>query len=1295
MLPLCQKEKNADDKKTCQGLAQEYINVSVNIATLQTSIRQNLITLQAYKKFPLEMQKRLTISQRYMSEASDTVKWVSSDITSRMNVNARRIESYTDAIILMVGAIKSRQAIIDFSVNRKSKCGQCTVDNYDYYSCALKLLCPKLPILKIPPFRIPNISIDLSKIRLGMDVTLPKVQFAPRSMPLPSLPTIPQPPTLNLNPDISFAARGKDFSINTKNIVPTIPQLPAPPRLPELPSIIPSIDLNLPTLPPAPRVPRLAPAITSTLKVAGTIAKILCIVKGGISLVGEKWVKTRIEQQTQRRRDVQPFDSLSLTRIDPPLRWFDIKVETYVDFEINFEQLYTMLDEITRVINKKTNSALEDYSTAINEASLLTRGFSEDAQSAINSLGITKKEQNALPAEIDSTKYSASYNAENSTGATTIKTQIPSSIPWASKSQQILPTKNSPYTSTTPASTLPTPASQNTKPSSAPIKTMPKIPYNDTDHNTTTPDILRSALSREIAALKASDAWEQYSVRITEIENVLATPSIITPTYESVHQATHALQWVLTKTSRTLEEQKQQINDYDRFLDTTRASALINQETVEGTINAQLFAPSPAVRALLENSEHPMRSYFNLHKKMVDGFAHALETRWATNLNMWQRSYNKLLTYFHATQSKIAAATALLPEPKKRWNQYVSPTYVEKTLQTNTQTINATTNQPREIRKEKPQQSLSSDLFTLTRPARPASDSITPQTDTPVSTTLITPVYAAEILPSQPTRKLWAIWRDEHRIMTNQSTAILASRGSERFTRFYLFDTITKYIDLQKMSDDRGFITKFNSAFAVFSLGVPIVSYNADGQSNKTVSIHRKNTGQPVYLIKLTKRIQSIHERFNAKDSDRTYALAYASGYTLDQALLDLPDEPRKKIAELAPSIISHQIVFDPEQEDIAISLPLWWDYRSYTSIIPASITTTKGIQNIRPIAQRSAIETLGVQRRWDTSPPRARARIIDRKTKGVIAEWNSMTIPRKWSYDLIIQWTDDVIVVGNSIQELSRSQPITANNGEWYRSDIPRTKNLIVAASATDQNNNRGNQNITIVFTDPTIAIERVEQAYDERTIISNLSQLYPDGFVKFYSAADATISSLTGSVDKELRSDFDTRETSTYTTGWVFYDANTISLFAADKSRIARIDKASGRITLTPTWEKRALLILDITDNTPRVAIIDTINKQTIFSLYLKAQKITNSIPRPGVASIADMPPSTIGTFAWWQCVKDTKDICVIYLTSVGDIYIPDIQKSRIWWVYTYNNGVIYTMTIDGVAAVDIRFIPQPLQK
>ena len=98
-----------------------------------------------------------------------------------------------DAIITLIGVIETWQPLIDLSVKWKTRCAKCTVDNYDHYSCRLSMLCVDLPVLPIPPFKIPDIYIDVSQINLGMDILLPKFVFLPEKIQYPALPDLPDP----------------------------------------------------------------------------------------------------------------------------------------------------------------------------------------------------------------------------------------------------------------------------------------------------------------------------------------------------------------------------------------------------------------------------------------------------------------------------------------------------------------------------------------------------------------------------------------------------------------------------------------------------------------------------------------------------------------------------------------------------------------------------------------------------------------------------------------------------------------------------------------------------------------------------------------------------------------------------------------------------------------------------------------------------------------------------------------------------------------------------------------------
>jgi len=273
-LKSLQKQVEACLKITSQE--SKFITFQENTAGLISSVKENINALERYKEFPTQLYERTHLSDRYLTELSSLVSEFTNSTTYRLNTNANRFSSYVDAIVLLVGTIQTWQAIIDFSVNWSEKCSKCSNDNYGSFSCSLSFLCPKLPIFPIPAFKIPNIYMDMSHIDLGMNIILPKINFVPIKIPLPQLPNLPEPPSVEVNRDILY---GLNLNFFENMSLPTIPVIPEPPTLPEPPSFIPSIKIDLPVLPPAPKIPKILPEINGILKVADFIGKIFCIVK--------------------------------------------------------------------------------------------------------------------------------------------------------------------------------------------------------------------------------------------------------------------------------------------------------------------------------------------------------------------------------------------------------------------------------------------------------------------------------------------------------------------------------------------------------------------------------------------------------------------------------------------------------------------------------------------------------------------------------------------------------------------------------------------------------------------------------------------------------------------------------------------------------------------------------------------------------------------------------------------------------------------------------------------------------
>jgi len=246
---------------------EQFIRFSDNSSKLMQSVRENINALEAYKRFPQQLAQRIQSIDRYMLDIANFVDDFLGQITRWLDTNSRLFEQRVDAIILLVGAIETRQAVIDLLVNWKANCSSCSNDNYDYFSCSLSFLCPKLPILPIPPFKIPNIIIDASHLDLGIDIMLPKLTFIPEPIPFPDLPDLPYPPDITIN------------ALSVDLYVPEIPIIPSPPTLPPLPTFIPRVQLELPTLPPAPAIPKISSKIQKVLKIGKVIGKLYCIMK--------------------------------------------------------------------------------------------------------------------------------------------------------------------------------------------------------------------------------------------------------------------------------------------------------------------------------------------------------------------------------------------------------------------------------------------------------------------------------------------------------------------------------------------------------------------------------------------------------------------------------------------------------------------------------------------------------------------------------------------------------------------------------------------------------------------------------------------------------------------------------------------------------------------------------------------------------------------------------------------------------------------------------------------------------
>lgn len=401
---LCLKYKNIASSNQCvelflwgklDGLLNSFFNIQSNTQLLIGTIKQNIETLSLYKTFPTQLYKRIHVGERYMSDIWSLVNGVLGTLSLWMKTNATRYSQYVDAIILLLTTIETYQAIIDISKNWSEKCGTCTNDDYDQYNCKLNVLCnfggsSAIPVIEIPPFKIPSILLDFSRLNLWIDVTLPKFNFVPISVPLPKLPNLPEPPTFDVSVDMEeslslgidlIGQLMEEIGLSLSPSIPAVPIIPAPPKLPEIPSVIPTVRLELPVLPPAPKIPKLPNEIKSIINTAETISRILCIIKKPIGFVKESSIKAKVEQITQRTYEVPYWDNFDKTFDERnkqsneipqwaknaiwsgvqflmanefqnvQLKGFDIWIESFVNIQFKLDWVYDIIKSLVEVAN--------------------------------------------------------------------------------------------------------------------------------------------------------------------------------------------------------------------------------------------------------------------------------------------------------------------------------------------------------------------------------------------------------------------------------------------------------------------------------------------------------------------------------------------------------------------------------------------------------------------------------------------------------------------------------------------------------------------------------------------------------------------------------------------------------------------------------------------------------------------------------------------------------------------------------------------------------------------------------
>lgn len=1190
-----------------------FLEFSKNTAQLFASVQTNIKVLEQYKTFPWELYEWIHISDRYLSEVGAVATSFAGGLTSRLEINANRFSQYVDAITLIVWAIKTWQAIIDFSVDRSEKCSTCSNDNYGSFSCSLSFLCPQLPIFKIPPFKIPDITLDLSHIEVWLDIVLPKFNFVPLKMPLSELPNIPEPPNLDISLDLNALK------------IPEIPILPWPPQLPALPSFIPNIDFQLPILPPAPKIPKILPEIQTTLKVAEFIGKIFCIVKWGIGLVGEKWVKARIEQLTQRKWNVPVFDFFDLTTKyqDPPLQWFDYTIDAYARLKYNFEGVYTVLDGLAQSANQFVVANIETpmqwmYSWWNATVKNVNDKIEEGEKNVDIDVELDGSDLNwFVPIDSPGIEYADAYK-QLQKELVVFQSYAYQNKKVMNQIQEIQRTVDK--DSTVTAATADIEAAKDVS--------LQIVQQKQQEIKTLAEDIQHYD--------NFVEHMRKQNIQLVSKQDDIAT-TISAPLIK-----------ISESTKQLIAQQKSPNETY----------LAINQQLIQGY-----------QQAISNGSPESLNMTTDTYQKSV----HYLDTLW-----------QKVKQAMPADKTLIAGCVGdTCPSSPLEANGYKQDLwiYTQGVFVQTGKTADDTDVMVRVINNQKVsddiwQHYLQTDINNDQQKDLLLWDNnsiyakYADQQDSFLSAggNKTTRQYGKYFAYQQG--NTW--WIDSASYLDEATKDGLATFGDIQVKIWDTFTEIKNFANVGQSYENLQLSWRNSiAAWEPLSGYIIKISYQVDTfvEKIKTVNFFGIDTTPIHYILVLPQDTSYMTGLLSVDTIQKRPIKALLTGdvrsvkyFDPSQQKIDISitEAPSKwlyvQIAALKtdPSQLSKK-----QQKSLTLYSP-WWP--------------------------RSNQIVVGKQLLADNKWPDATISFQRVLTNETISTGNSHQGWINTNYRLLASRTDTNAITHMTIEH--NGQVISSKHGTSLTGTI-EVPNLFFTGmmqdsyvfQAIDANNNLSKEVVNFTIQIPNISIIDVQKVNEEyANIIAELEQDLDEGLVSFQRERNGMIKEITGSKANTLWW-YALSPGKTIITWWLMKLSNLLGIYAPNWETMGSIDPENGEILIADAYQDDIFLQLDFLLHIPTIKIIQKSSQRELFQIALPTQKMENIAMIQGKPTyqLISLEHSQFGTFQWGKCIQNQNKECIIYVNKEGKMYIPNIYSTMLWGTYGFdkeNKAIVYTI-------------------
>lgn len=1215
------------DNFTQNDRFQQFLNIEENTAALVRNIKQNLKVLEQYQQFPLQLYEWIHVTDRYLTELSWFIGNFFGTIAYWLGTNAKRFSQYVDAIITLIGVIKTWQILIDLSANRAESCGKCSNDTYDYYSCSLAFLCPQLPILPIPPFKLPNIYLDMSRINIGLQILLPTFKFVPTSIALPRIPDFPTPPALSLDIDLS------PFTI------PDLPILPPPPVLPELPSLLPKVQLDLPVLPPAPKIPAISPSIQATIEIAEFIGQIMCIIKGKwIGLVAEDGVKSKVEQMTQRSWNVPFFDYLDLTTLfrDPPMQWFDYQIDTFVNLQFNFNGVYDIVNSMAELVSENVTKPFEWRVNKANE------GIAEWTE-FLN--------QNVVTDTINDIQWNIDIDVELNPNDLLNRQTI--DVPEV----DYMIVQNNLIAGIQELETASTSAFHNQQ--IAQIKA-----FVQKDH----------AVVPYLTELEAVHKQVQWviSERLNEVREL---QDQIYHDYDGFLDSLESIQLV--------EDKTKEWNFATKILgiDSASKDILSNAEhPMLSYLNVQEGLAKWYQAALTTNDATSLGMHPSEHQKQqayFDGVVLAIDR--GKKLLAWDTTNTSATNTATASQVLLAQNNTQSPMVSSAipllaqwwWTSTTTPSCPTCWWTPNTAASD-----------------LSSYVVGVFVPWDNdqminvvASDQYVQEIGSNYIIHDINQDAADDVL-MRDNQNIYVKYANQNSINNSDKTTF--------YSRYYVSQVLQTPEQLENITDNRWYLNISSQwwflwftdtlKLKVYDRHREVKNFRMQWQSFDDISLSWTlndimGDSTDGYLVQLNHRIDTHHDKYGPLSFispaliDRVYVLVLPEDTTLDtndRLILPYGSNPIAINTLLNTQELVDVMYYDPSEEDISITLVELSRKWKYAQVAALHNRWNDNIMVFERSSPWSNQIVAGMQLIDDTIWPQPTIDFIRTATNTIVSSGTFHEGYVSTDYTLDIERTDNVAVAYNWIEDEAGNviQTYTGDTTSITWLFFTGIVNKIITIGAVDYNDNFTRTPITISIDIPTLTIDAVYTTWASAgNIIASMNTDIDSGIVEFDRMRTTVRKTLTGIQNNTPISEFPVTVGQTVITGSQFNLSDQIGLYTPTGEEFALLNPFNGTIAINPNNINNYAIVGDFVSHVPMIKIIDTIAWQQLFQIYYAPASLydANSV------QILDPSLSTQPLGEWFDsfangvCIQQNNS-CISYISPQWHIYVPTPHQTSL---------------------------------